>query len=86
MFGSRAEGGNGIDCHPCGKPCIYAGYIHKYPGLKAPIVCAKGKAATYKDSASGTPDVMTCSVVYRYQNQYKTIKGETEALKKNIFA
>lgn len=29
MFGRRAEGGIGIDCHPCGKPCIYAGYVHK---------------------------------------------------------
>lgn len=72
MLGSRAEGDTGIDCHSCGNPYIDVGLIHKYPGLIAPIVCAKGMAATYKDAASGTPDVMTCSVVYRYHYQYKT--------------
>ena len=34
--------------------------------LLSAIVCANGMAATYKYSASGSPDVMTCSVVYRY--------------------
>lgn len=86
MFGSRVEVVSALTANPARNHAYMLVIFHKYPGLKAPIVCAKGKAATYKDSASGTPDVMTCSVVYRYQNQYKTIKGETEALKKNIFA
>ena len=34
--------------------------------LLSAIVCANGMAATYKYSVSGSPDVMTCSVVYRY--------------------
>jgi hypothetical protein len=73
MLGAELKEDTGIDCHPCGNPYINVGCIHKYPGLITPIVCAKETAATYKCSASGTPDVMACFVVCRYQLKYRTI-------------
>ena len=72
MLGAELKEIPALTAIPCGNPYINVGYIHKYPGLMAPIVCAKEIAATYKSSASGVPDVMTCSVVYRYRSQYRT--------------